>query len=138
MKAMRSTRRHWTDWYPVESELLYGASSAAQDILLVDVGGGKGHDLQRFSQRFHAAKGRLVLQDLAQTVDEVEEFAPSIELVSHDFFCAQPMHGQSSPMYRSVSVAHGVVDLSKALGHTTPILSSTTGLTIAHGSSSRI
>ena len=51
MRAMRSTRRHWTDWYPVETELLANASADDQGVLLVDVGGGEGHDIERFFEK---------------------------------------------------------------------------------------
>ena len=94
MKAMRSTRRHWTDWYPVQVKLLADALSGAEDVLFVDVGGGKGHDLEKFSQRFPAARGRLILQDLPQTLDEVADLDGKIELLPHDFFRAQPVRGQ--------------------------------------------
>jgi len=97
MKAMRSTRRHWTDWYPVQAELLADASCDTQDVLLVDVGGGKGHDLERFSQRFPAASGRLVLQDLPTTLDGVAELGVNIEVLPHDFFGVQPIRGSYQP-----------------------------------------
>ena len=97
MKAMRSTRRHWTDWYPVQAKILAGADCGTHDVLLVDVGGGKGHDLDRFSQRFPAASGRLVLQDLPKTLEGVIDLGANIELVPHDFFEAQPIRGLSQP-----------------------------------------
>ena len=93
MKAMRSTRSHWTEWYPVQTKLLADATTGPQDVLIVDVGGGKGHDLESFLRHFPAAKGRLILQDLPQTLDEIADLEAGIELLPHDFFRTQPILG---------------------------------------------
>ena len=100
MKAMRSTRMHWTEWYPVQTELFDGASLNAHDVLLVDVGGGQGHDFEKFARQFPSAKGGLVLQDLPQTLAEIKGLKANIEMVPHDFFAAQTVLGEfyySSP-----------------------------------------
>ena len=71
MVGNRVTRHRWLDSFPVESEILMNASESVQDVLLVDVGGGDGHDLERFLTQFPESKGRLVLQDLPKTIDKI-------------------------------------------------------------------
>ena len=45
MSENRVDRKHWIDWSPVEAEILSGTSGTPHDTLVVDVGGGEGHDL---------------------------------------------------------------------------------------------
>lgn len=49
MSGIRGNRKHWTDWFPVESEII---SADENDTLLVDVGGGKGHDLAKLLNKY--------------------------------------------------------------------------------------
>ncbi|KAL9561359.1 hypothetical protein ACKAV7_014714 [Fusarium commune] len=84
------TRPYWYDWFPVQEKLLtdYHSSSA----LLVDVGGGKGHDIQAFYTKF-SNTGQLVLQDLPQVLQNIKakDLDDSIEKMEYDFFTEQPV-----------------------------------------------
>ena len=93
MSGGRSTRSHWTDWFPVESEIMSGASSGANDVLLVDVGGGNGHDLIRFLTKYPSTWGRLMLQDLPNLIHNLEGLSPGIQAKGHDFFTPQAIKG---------------------------------------------
>lgn len=91
-------RRYWVEWFPIQERLLDGASlaqPAADSPLLVDVGGGKGHDLLAFHKRY-PRQGRLVLQDLAHVTEAIEDLDPHIERMPYDFFTVQPLEGVSS------------------------------------------
>ena len=92
MKEIRSTRKFWADWFPVEKELITGFSGGAENVLLVDVGGGNGHDLESFLSLFPRAKGHLVLQDLPGTISNLDE-KEGIRAMAHDFFTPQPIKG---------------------------------------------
>lgn len=99
MSGIRSTRRHWIEWFPVETEIGVASTGVENDTLVVDVGGGKGHDLERFLERFPQTKGRLVLQDLPRTIGSIQELSPGIYFMAHDFFTPQPVKGeQNSPV----------------------------------------
>lgn len=91
MSGIRSTRIHWTEWFPVETQILSGFSGADDGILMVDVGGGKGHDLERLLKQFPNIKGRLILQDLPATISNVKELSAGIQAMPHDFFTPQPV-----------------------------------------------
>ena len=93
MGAMRSTRRHWIDWYPVREDIISGASLGNGDVLLVDIGGGLGHDARYFVDTFPVAKGHTVLQDLRKVLDSASNFGDGIEAMPHDFFTPQPVQG---------------------------------------------
>lgn len=42
-------RKYWTDWFPIQERLLDGSNETLH--LLVDVGGGKGHDVLDFQEK---------------------------------------------------------------------------------------
>ena len=99
MAGVRGRRSHWVHWFPVQEELIKGSSGKPEDALLVDVGGGKGRDLNSFITTFPEAKGRYVLEDLPVVIDDTYDRNPRIEAVKHDFFQEQPIQGMSfNPM----------------------------------------
>ncbi|KAJ3484329.1 hypothetical protein NLG97_g7081 [Lecanicillium saksenae] len=91
----------WFVWYPVEERLLTGLENSAP--LLVDVGGGKGHEIQAFCRAF-PSRGQLVLQDMADVIDNVgsDSLDPEIAKQSHDFFTSQPVHGARAYFLRHI------------------------------------
>ena len=93
MSGNRSTRIHWIDWFPLESAILSGASNEANDILLVDVGGGIGHDLVKFLNKYPSAWGRLMLQDLPSVIQSLEGLSLGIQAMGHEFFTPQAVKG---------------------------------------------
>ncbi|RYO87813.1 hypothetical protein DL764_008807 [Monosporascus ibericus] len=92
-------RSYWVDWFPVRERLLEGAS--ADSALLVDVGGGRGHDLLAFHEKY-PGQGRLVLQDLAPVTESIGDLDPAIERVSYDFFTEQPLKGARAYFYHHI------------------------------------
>lgn len=84
-------RKYWTDWFPVQERLLDGANEASP--LLVDVGGGKGHDVLDFQAKYPQNGQRLVLQDLSSVTSDVADLGPAIERMTYDFFTEQPVKG---------------------------------------------
>ena len=93
MVGNRASRQHWLDWFPVDTQILAGAWKAAPDVLLIDVGGGDGHDLKKFLSRYPESKGRLMLQDVPATINNVTPL-DGIQLMAHDFFKIQPTKGK--------------------------------------------
>ncbi|PMD42041.1 S-adenosyl-L-methionine-dependent methyltransferase [Hyaloscypha variabilis F] len=93
MTRWRGLSKHWTEWYPVQANILDGASTNAEEIIMVDMGGDRGHDLEIFLKRFPSTQGRLVLQDLPMTIATVPHLAPAIKTTVHDFFTPQPVKG---------------------------------------------
>lgn len=89
MATWRSQRGpRWFDVYSAAAELKV---SDAPDALLVDVGGGIGHDVVGFKKRFPNVKGRLIVQDIPVVVADALHLPDGVEVMGHDFFAAQPV-----------------------------------------------
>jgi hypothetical protein len=91
MEGSRADIAHWADWFPVQEQLLDGA--VVNRPLLVDVGGGRGHDLVGFKEKFPLTRGKLVLEDLPSVIEDIHNLDSDIERVKHDFFKPQPVKG---------------------------------------------
>ena len=93
MGGVRAARANWVEWFPVEQHLLNDFKGGKDDVLLIDVAGGRGHDLEIFKKRYPSAPGRLVLQDLPHVLDDIKDLSETIERVEYDFFTPQPTRG---------------------------------------------
>ncbi|KGQ12391.1 Sterigmatocystin 8-O-methyltransferase [Beauveria bassiana D1-5] len=101
----------WFRLFPAEQHLLADLSSSSSSsspasALLVDVGGGKGHDLQAFYEAFpdSGRAGALVLQDLPPVIDSIEPgtLDPALVTQKHDIFTRQPVRGARAYFLRRV------------------------------------
>ena len=103
-------------FYPVESNLANDAKTVDGAVFLVDIGGGKGHDLQELHRKYLKLPGKLVLQDLREVVEEAKSSGLDQKIVTmeHDFFTPQPIKGNfhkysvdpSAKKYRRTSLFH--------------------------------
>ena len=91
MSSYRTGRAEFLDVFPAEDRLIKGAKS--DRALLVDVGGGLGHDLRKFADKFPRAEGRLILQDQPDVIKQVSQ-TDTMECMVHDFFTPQPVKGK--------------------------------------------
>lgn len=88
----------WYDFYPFEERL----GKDADRVLLVDIGGGKGHDLTRFKEAKNPA-GRLIVQDLPDVISDIQApLAQGVEAQSYNMFDEQPVRGAKAYYMRTV------------------------------------
>ncbi|KAL9038359.1 MAG: hypothetical protein Q9180_003190 [Flavoplaca navasiana] len=100
MATRRQGRQRWYDIYPVGQVLSASLSNADTDtpgesnVLLVDVGGNRGHDLVELRAKYPDLGGKMILQDLPDVVAHAS-FEHNddrvIEAMPHDFFQPQPI-----------------------------------------------
>ena len=92
----------WFDFYPIVEKFQKEFTADKDTPLLVDIGGGLGHDLTTFQVKFPDLPGRLILQDLPAAIDDVKEIGPGIEKMKYDFFTPQPVKGARAYYLRTV------------------------------------
>ena len=104
MAGYAEGRPSWMDerFYPVEERLFAGMNLEVFDVLLVDVGGGRGHDVEKFKETFRGVLGRLVLQDLPGVIENIDNLGASIERVPLGFTTPQPVHGARAYFLHSI------------------------------------
>lgn len=99
----------WHVKYPFEQRIQATSSRQAEKLVIVDIGGNQGVDLNRFANSFPNLECDLVLQDLRETLlhlktdDRARQLDARIRTMEYDFFTAQPIHGLSIMLYYLVS-----------------------------------
>ncbi|KAJ5414032.1 hypothetical protein N7509_000659 [Penicillium cosmopolitanum] len=104
MASYRNGKPDWFDFYPVQERMVEGFDSSSNDALLVDVGGGKGHDVATFVARYKSHPGKVVLQDREPVIATVDVGATGqfFEAHAHDFFTPQPIKGARAYSLHSI------------------------------------
>lgn len=112
MTGYRLGRPSWMDpeVYPVQENLVAGFNmhGAEDPVILVDIGGSYGHDLEEFRRKHPGAPGRLILQDLPRVLEKVTDLQEDIEMLPYDFLTPQPVRGARA--YYIHAVLHNYPD----------------------------
>ena len=101
---MHERRKHeetlWHRRYPPVASLKPETLNNDPDaVLMVDVGGANGSQLVNFKEQFPHLPGRLILQDLPESVQAAKP-TPGIEVQAYDFFTPQPVKGRHGTFER--------------------------------------
>lgn len=105
MSAYRAGKPNWYDpgFYPVAERLIEGFDSGKNEVLLVDVGGGRGHDISMFAAQHPRHPEKLVLQDREQVIASIAEKKQlPFECHVHDFYTPEPIKGARAYSLHSV------------------------------------
>jgi len=96
MSAYHQGRPSWMDVGFYDVPRLISTDVGDDGVLLVDIGGSVGHDLSEFRRKWPKARGRLILQDLPEVLDQARTMSldKSIEIMDHDFFTQEPVKGK--------------------------------------------
>ena len=99
MSGYHAERPSWMDkgFFPVEERLIHGSKREKGEVLLVDIGGGLGHDLEEFKHKHATLLGerRLILQELLKTtIQGAKRMRPWMEAMAYNFFTPQPIKGE--------------------------------------------
>ncbi|XXG94868.1 hypothetical protein Hte_001127 [Hypoxylon texense] len=124
MGAYRAGKPSWVDpgSYPVSERLVTGFDgSDGNGVMLVDVGGGRGHDLQELKEKHPSLPGRLILQDQADVVSTVSGQGV-FEATAHDFFTQQPVKNARAYYLHSVLHDWGDDDCVRILEQLRPVM----------------
>jgi hypothetical protein len=127
MTAYRAGKANWYDpgFYPVAERLIEGFDpEVSGDVLLVDVGGGRGHDLELFAAQHTSHPGKLILQDQEPVIAEVVAAGGNkpFEATAHDFYTPQPVKAARAYSLHSILHDWGDVEGLKILENLKPAL----------------
>ena len=92
MTAQREGQLSWLDVLPFEKMLCRDTNPEVP--ILIDIGGGVGHQCATFKARFPNLLGRVILQDMPQTISQAIS-TPGVETMAHDFCTPQSIRGTS-------------------------------------------
>ncbi|POS70288.1 O-methyltransferase [Diaporthe helianthi] len=106
MATLRDGMPNWFDHVDFRQEILHGHDTDPSVPLFVDVGGAMGQQSIFFKNSYPDLKGRIIVQDQAQVVSQIEAtplpgFA-GIEAMAHDFFKPQPIKGARAYYLRMI------------------------------------
>ncbi|GKZ37597.1 hypothetical protein AbraIFM66950_009214 [Aspergillus brasiliensis] len=106
----------WYDFYPWQEKL--ATTGGTDRVLLVDIGGGKGHDLSGFKRKFPEIKNPLIVQDLPGVIGDIQEpLIEGVTAVGHNMFDPQPVKGAKAYYMRTVLHDWPDKQALQALGH---------------------
>lgn len=83
----------WLDVVPFTEAL---ASVEPDRVLFVDIGGSIGHQCARLKAKYPNLPGRIIVQDLEETIKAAPPI-DGVEFMVHDFFNPQPVKGMFMP-----------------------------------------
>lgn len=105
MTAYRAGKPNWFDpgFYPVAERLITGFEPTNNEVLIVDVGGGRGHDMSMFVAQHSSHPGKVVLQDREPVIASIpgKETLP-FECQVHDFYTPEPIKGARAYALHSI------------------------------------
>ncbi|KAK0624998.1 S-adenosyl-L-methionine-dependent methyltransferase [Bombardia bombarda] len=103
MAGSLETRADWFTKFDAKSLVLDGAKTDDPEaVLLVDIAGGEGHDVQAFGRAFPDAPGRLALLDLPPVIENIKQLDEKIVRIKHDMFEEQPVKGARAYYMRNI------------------------------------
>ena len=87
---------HWFDVYPAAEKLFPTEASQRgdEDVVMVDVGGGRGHDTVALKEAFPDQRGRYIVQDLPETLEGLtKDNLKGVEPMVVNIFDGEPIKG---------------------------------------------
>ncbi|KAL8785941.1 MAG: hypothetical protein Q9213_003090 [Squamulea squamosa] len=92
MTRWKQGTKFWTDIYPAKRQLCEKIEKSNDSVLLVDIGGGRGHVLEEFVKDPAHRTGRLIVQDLPAALGDANSLSKQgIERMVYNFFTSQPV-----------------------------------------------
>lgn len=118
MAAYRAGKPSWDDlgFYPINERLIDGYDNNISNVMIVDIGGGQGHDLKDLAIKYPGLPGKKILQDQPNVISSISTdddltFEPTV----HNFFTPQSVHGARAYYLHSVLHDWGDDDCVKIL-----------------------
>ncbi|KAI5360201.1 putative O-methyltransferase domain, S-adenosyl-L-methionine-dependent methyltransferase [Septoria linicola] len=123
MKENRRGNKPWFTIFPFAEQVGNNCKSP-DEVLLVDVGGNRGADILELHKTHPDLNGRLILQDLPETIANVDRSTMhGIELQAYDFFTPQTVKGARAYFWRWILHDWDDSSIRSFLGNTVQAMS---------------
>ena len=83
----------WYEIFLITDQFTTDLRTDPHAALIVDVGGSHGHDLLKFKERYPGLPGKLILQDLPETINSLSGELSGIEPMAYNLYHPQPIKG---------------------------------------------
>ncbi|CAL8576554.1 hypothetical protein XPA_002429 [Xanthoria parietina] len=90
------------DWFDVVPFSSDPAACAPTQAYFVDIGGNIGHQCRRLKAKYPSLPGRIICQDLPETISSAPPMVEGVEMMAYDFFTPQPVAGAKYYYLRTV------------------------------------
>ncbi|KAL6715883.1 hypothetical protein ACLMJK_006844 [Lecanora helva] len=103
MTGQRDGRTGWLDFFPFETQVSasFEKPELENAVMLVDVGGGMGHEVGAIKAKHPKLPGQFILQDLPDTLKKAVT-VPGMTTMAYDFFTPQPIQGSRVYYLRNI------------------------------------
>ncbi|KAG8531974.1 uncharacterized protein KY384_003610 [Bacidia gigantensis] len=114
MTAQRDGRANWLDFFPFEQQIARGITSSVDDeaVLFVDMGGARGHEIQAIKSHYPQLPGKVILQDLPDTIAQALP-VPGLIAMAHDFFTEQTVKEILSQVAKAMKPGYSKILLNE-------------------------
>lgn len=86
--GQREGRANWLDFFPLEQQISDGFGIKHNEFMIVDIGGGCGHESQAILTKYLTVPGRIILQDRREAIAQALQ-VEGMEAMSHDVSTSQ-------------------------------------------------
>lgn len=100
MQSFNDGHKNFLDIYPAMERLAPGASTNSDAVMMVDIGGGQGHQAIGMKKKFPDLPGRYIVTDLAHGLPVSNDENAGVEFLVHDFTTEMPIKGKYNLQYR--------------------------------------
>ncbi|KAF2126191.1 S-adenosyl-L-methionine-dependent methyltransferase [Dothidotthia symphoricarpi CBS 119687] len=100
---LADTGGKWAPNYPAEERLKI---EDPERVLLVDIGGGLGHQTKKFREEFPNLAGKVVVEDLPEVLEKAVDLPSSIIKLPQSFFDPQPELVKNAKAFYLRSILH--------------------------------
>ncbi|KAI4100430.1 MAG: hypothetical protein LQ339_005491 [Xanthoria mediterranea] len=90
------------DWFDVVPFSTAPDACAPTQAYFVDIGGNIGHQCRRLKAKYPSLPGRIICQDLPETISSATPMVEGVEMMAYDFFTPQPVTGAKYYYLRTV------------------------------------
>ncbi|KAM0304946.1 hypothetical protein ACHAO8_011337 [Botrytis cinerea] len=103
MESFNDGHKNFLDIYPAMERLASEASTDPEAVMMVDIGGGQGHQAINMKRKFPDLPGKYIVTDLAHGLPVNKDENKGVEFLVHDFMTEMPIKGARFYYLRYIS-----------------------------------